>query len=171
MHWVLKDIKSTSCEHWLIAQGVPSFLWHKWKDPSLFLRVPHRCQMCGKPWRPDIPDYKETPGGIIKTVFGFRWVNIEYGLVRETGQATPHYRAVCQDCVKYHGVYIGTFGGKLRFVNTRERSVARSVLWLCRDVKYWTLTILKFANLWFQTAINFARQPKHFIKCRKAIFK
>jgi hypothetical protein len=167
MHWLWKDIAHTAREYWLIAQGVPSYLWERWKKP-LFWSTPERCQMCGRKWRPDMPHYKTIDGTIIKTEFGYRWFNQEYGLIRPTGHLEDHDRGVCRDCIKYHGVYICSFGRKIRSVITREPSVARSALWFYRDAKYWTRTILKFFKLYAQTWVNFAQQPRHYIRCRKA---
>ncbi len=171
MHWILKDIKSTSRQYWLIAQGVPSFLWHKWKDPSLFSAVPHPCQICGDAWRPDKDSYVAVMGTIIKTAFGPKWFCEQLGLVRDTGSLDSHLRYVCRDCGT--GLFTWVVDcTTARCMTLRPRKIGIERAWwkLSRDIKYWTLTMLKFISLYFETVANFARQPRHFIKCRKAIF-
>lgn len=171
MHWVLKDIKSTSREYWLIAQGVPSFLWHTWKDPSLFSRVPHHCQICGDAWRPDKDNYVAVMGRIIETAFGPKWFCEQLGLVRSTGHLDSHLRYVCRDCGT--GLFtwvVDCTTARCMTLRPRKIGIERARWKLSMDVKYWTLTVLKFISLYFGIWAMFARQPRHFIKCRKAIF-
>ena len=171
MHWLMRDVITTAQEYWLVAQGVPSFLWDKWKRPGLFSPVPHRCQICGVPWRPDRDPYIMVMGEIVKTAFGYKWYCKQLGLVRNTGSLGAHPRRVCRDCGE--GLFtkvVDCVSGETVTMRTRKTGLLKFLYRSLADIKYWPLTVFKFADLYFQIWANFARQPIHYIRCRKKAF-
>ena len=172
MHWITKDITTTAAQYWLVAQGVPSNMHRYWRDKTLFSQVPPLCQICGIPWRPDKDLYVALWWTIIETTFGPKWFNGQLGLVRDTGHLDSHPRFVCCDCGEWPGTaVVDCFTAEKITLRPRKTGMREALRKCVADIKYWTTTMLKFMRLWLEHFASFARHPKHFIECRKMIFK
>jgi hypothetical protein len=139
---------------WLRAQGVPEHAIFEglWKA-ELFTPYPHKCVVCGRPWRPDYPEYIAVMGESRKAQVlaghAFEWYSAELNIVHATGMAPgPQVFRLCTE----HPA----FGPSVPDCQTGEQVkmspplTRRQRAW--RDARYWSGSALRFVFLLAQWA-------------------
>jgi len=148
---------------WLLAQGIDEFDLHRWGRDDYFQRIPPRCIVCGRPWRPDRPPYLAVFGHVYRLVDndfldsiaattvemaainansgGLVWRQDAMDVSRPTGCGKGHIRDLCTEHGDRWDSLIDACTGEsvtLRLPPTRLQRA-----W--RDAHYWSKTALWFA--------------------------
>jgi hypothetical protein len=143
-------------DQWLRAQGVPEHAIFEglWKNPDLFTAYPHECVICGRPWRPDYPEYIPLYGRTryaqVLTEHFTEWWSEALGIAATTGLA-PDQMQVRDICAEHADRWASVpncqTGEQAQMTPPLSR---RQRAW--RDVCYWTGSVLRFVWLLGQWA-------------------
>ena len=183
MHW-----KQWLKQQWLYAQGVPERFIQEgsWNAPDRFWSVPEKCVLCGRPWRPDKPQYIAVFGLICRLIDGYwlehlpfhpiktedlkahvhgfpRWYAPSLDVMRETGYGEDHVRYLCTEHSDRYKSLVSCITNERIQLSPPPTLLQRA--W--RDVRYWTLTSLRFVWGLVRHGASCVMHPVRWWKWRK----